>query len=69
MNPTLTQHGIEDTATACIFYAGRRQAQNNWEGWVVACKGRTIASGFNNEAKAVKWAKARGMEIELEAAA
>jgi len=63
VNATLKQHGIESTNEVTIRYAGRRQAQNNWEGWIVEAEGMTIASGFNTEAKAKQWAKRREMKI------
>jgi hypothetical protein len=63
VNATLKQHGIESTDEVSIHYAGRRQAQNNWEGWIVEAAGLTIASGFNTESKAKDWAKRREMKI------
>lgn len=63
MNATLKQHGIETTNAASVRYAGREQAQNNWQGWVIESEGIRIASGFNTEAKAKQWAKRREMKI------
>lgn len=63
MNAKLKEHGITDTNEVSIRYAGKEQAQNNWQGWVIECGDIRIASGFNTEGKAIQWAKRNLLQI------
>lgn len=63
MNAKLKEHGITNTNEVAIRYAGKEQAQNNWQGWVIECGDIRIASGFNTESKAIQWAKRNQMMI------
>lgn len=62
MSNTLRQHGFTGTEIASIVYKGVFAQTGQYHGFVVEVSGRSIASGFNSEAKARAWAKRKGVQ-------